>query len=399
MNQWFGNAPDSMFGQMLRQIASRMMTMRLMYVRLTGRLLAVACLMAMSTLQGCMRAPEERAMVDDYLWRLANVLEQEQPDLSSRVFSYPEKRGMTLSVSTHGIDLLDFLSMTGCQLQITAAQKNSGLGRVMMASQQLLYQWQFLQDSESCLPHLARTDPELYRQLQAVVEVKRQELARYAWLALWAGPEMRTYFGATQQWLSEQQQILLPEEDLQLLLKIAGFTRSMQRLAMASEIQNNAQSVGADMSVERYREPLEQVLYRLSQSNRGGEVLTTVSELTRLLNQGTTMLAEGRAKPVCPQGRVTAQAKILHTVFLKFYIGQVQPYLAFVHKAAEGWFEQIAALRGAFDIAEPAAFHVFGQIIDNTRNDGLWQQYKVAVQAHTRAWQAILGDCGLMPGQ
>lgn len=325
-------------------------------------------------------------MVEDYLWRLANVLDQEFESPGIHLHSYPEKRDMRLSLSTHSIDLLDFLSMTGCKLQITAAQKNSGLGRVMMSSQTFLYQWQFLNDSRECLDHLETEDPALYAQLQQVVAVKREELDRYAWLAVWGGPEMRHYYGVTQQWLSEGEAISLAEDDYRLLFTLIEFTQQIKR---------DQESITLD--VNPYREPFELTLARLGQSNIGGKVLTTVSDLTTLLTQGTRMLESAKGR-LCPAGKITPKAKILHTVFLKFYIGNVQPYLAFVHQQAAPWFDQQNELMNGFSLDVPDVFSEFQRKLELTGSGSLWVGYQQAVKAHTLAWQQALGECGLMPG-
>ncbi|WP_284380823.1 DUF3080 family protein [Litoribrevibacter albus] len=349
------------------------------------RLLVFLCLC--SGLLACSQSSQERAVVEDYLWRLSNVLDQPDEAVNAPLISYPEKRGMSLSFSQHSIDLLDFLAMTGCQLQITAAHKNSGLGRVMMSSQSFLYQWQFLEDSDACLAYLESNDPELYRTLARVVEIKRQELAGHAWLAVWAGPEMRNYFGATQQWLSYDQAILLPADDFQLLMKIQEIVRGIQ---MSPEL--------VIPSVAPYRESLEQVLSRISQTNRGGEVLTTLLDLAGMLNQGTRILESGMNGRLCPQGQVTQKAKILHTVFLKFYIGQVQPYMAFVHQQGAEWMNQFHTLLNGLEVQTPEAFASFEYTLNQTSADGSWQRYQRSMKAHTKAWQGLLSECGLMPG-
>lgn len=326
-------------------------------------------------------------MVEDYLWRLSNVLDQEfdLPDRS--VHSYPPKRDMRLPLSEHAIDLLDFLAMTGCQLQVTTAQKNSGLGRVMMTSQVFLYQWQFLNDSTGCLAYLESEDSELFAKLQKVVAIKRSELDRYAWLAIWAGPEMRHYYGATQQWLSEGERISLAEEDFRLLLQLIEFTQQVKRDPHA-----------LSLDVTPFREPLEQALARLGQTNRGGQVLSTLSDLTELLTQGAEMLQRDQGR-LCPTGKATAQAQILHTVFLKFYIGQVQPYLAFVHQQTAPWFDQQNQLLKSFGFERPEMFKLFEAKIDPQHPESIWMRYQKAVKDHTLAWQNILGNCGLMPGR
>ena len=333
-------------------------------------------------------------MLEDYVWRLSNVLGQPFDAEFKDVISYPEKRSLTLAFSEHSVDLLDFLAMTGCRLQITAAERNSVLGRVMPYSQTFLYHWQFIEDSDECLGHLESSDPELQRLLLDAVKAKRAELNQHYWLSLWVGPEMRSYFGATRQWLSPQQQVLLAPEVFQTFTELASFSRDVS--ASTSDQQSE---YSEPMRVADYREPLEVSLGWLSRQNTGGQVMATLSGMTTFLDQGTEMLESDAASTICPQGKVTPDAKILHTVFTKFYIGRVQPYMSFIHQDVGLWYEQQQVLLDTVSFQMPHAFEQFSMAhLDSNQQQGLWQTYQASVRKHTFAWQSVLKGCGLMPG-
>lgn len=351
----------------------------------TKGLLKTLCFTMMScallVVSGCVQEPTEQASVKDYIWRLSNVLDYDYQTPPVNVAAYPRTRDLTLKVSDHSIDLLDFLAMTGCQLQITAGQRNSGLGRVMSNSQSFLYQWRFIQESGACLAYLKDEDPTLYQTLAAVVEVKKAELSRYAWLALWGGPELKQYFGVSQQWLSPQQPLALTPDTYNIVLDVI------------------AMDANALKDVALYETAFEEALYEFQLRNTGGQWLATLAGLTQYLQLGTAMLTSETGQRLCPKGKVTPKAKILKTVFDKFYIGQVQPYLSFVHRNSETWWQQQTAMLEVFTFKGPEAFEQFvSKYLNQDRDDGLWQRYERAQRSHVVAWQSVLRQCGLMPG-
>jgi len=367
---------------------------------MTGSLVRISfSILMLFSLLGCDQTSEQQNMVEDYVWRLSNVLDQPFELDSVEVISYPDKRFLTLEFTNHSVDLLDFLAMTGCRLQITAAERNSVLGRVMPYSQAFLYHWQFIEDSDECLDHLQNTDPELHQLLLNAARAKREELSRHYWLSVWVGPEMRSYFGATQQWLSLQQQVLLAPEVFQTFSTLAMFSRDISSRDISESIQHEQGKLDQSLRVANFREPLETSFGWLSRQSTGGQVLATLAGMTRLLNQGTNMLESDAAARICPMGQVTPDARILHTVFTKFYIGRVQPYMSFLHQEVGLWYEQQQILLETVSFDMPQAFEQFVMMnLDSNYQQGLWQSYQTAVRKHTIAWQSILKECGLMPG-
>ena len=48
----------------------------------------------------------------------------------------------------------------------------------------------------------------------------------------------------------------------------------------------------------------------------------------------------------------------------------------------------------------PAAMQIWQQqVVSLDTPDSLWRQWEQASQRHTKAWQDILSQCGMMPGQ
>ena len=105
------------------------------------------------------------------------------------------------------------------------------------------------------------------------------------------------------------------------------------------------------------------------------------------------------SRPLCYRGRATPEARIFDNVFRKFYVGQVQPYLARAHRQARDWLTPVNRLAGQQAASMTPGFRAYFDAQLSVSADGaLWASYQRAHRRHTRAWQALLSQCGLMPG-
>ena len=96
-------------------------------------------------LAGCGQSDSGLAHLNEYLSRLSTVTgtalaSQALPrfDLAPPL---PDKAG---PASNQQIDLIDFLSLTGCSLQVNLGRRNTQLGRTASPSQRLLLDLEFL---------------------------------------------------------------------------------------------------------------------------------------------------------------------------------------------------------------------------------------------------------------
>ncbi len=104
------------------------------------------------------------------------------------------------------------------------------------------------------------------------------------------------------------------------------------------------------------------------------------------------------AGQLCPMGRKTTRGEYLHNVFVKFYAGEVQPYVGALHRQSAPLLAALEALWKVQTVAPPTAFFAFyDRWLSPATADGLWQSFDRAVKEHTRAWQSVLSQCGLMP--
>ena len=88
-------------------------------------------------LSGC-GPPQAEDVLYDYSERVHNALELDAPsDYQHSLPTYPRRRDLRLEQSDLRIGLLDLVSLDRCGLEKLVAERNSALGKVMPASQQL----------------------------------------------------------------------------------------------------------------------------------------------------------------------------------------------------------------------------------------------------------------------
>ena len=103
---------------------------------------------------------------------------------------------------------------------------------------------------------------------------------------------------------------------------------------------------------------------------------------------------------MCYNKRATPKARILDTVFRKYYVDRVQPYLARVHRQARDWLELINRLAKAQEAQMTTAFAAYFETqLSIEAESAIWSRYQRALARHTEAWQTMLAQCGLMPGK
>lgn len=104
------------------------MFVRLMFLSL---LLVLGC-------AACEPLSPAEELLDDYLTRLARVLDTDKPDMVRQPLPrLPPHSTLTQTIAPLKIDLLDYWALRECGLTIILSERNSVLGRVMLPSQHL----------------------------------------------------------------------------------------------------------------------------------------------------------------------------------------------------------------------------------------------------------------------
>ncbi|WP_372865993.1 DUF3080 family protein [Pseudomonas sp.] len=341
-------------------------------------------LLTLLILSACQPTDDGLALQADYLQRLSNVVEGEAVVVFDKVqltrYRLPPRRERVVEIPEVRIGLLDLLiDVRRCPtLQQQISLRNSILGKQLVPSSRLGYEGDLLRAIDACLLRLAdEQDAQLRGTLSSLALEKRAQLPSVFWNALNASQEVERYLRFADQALPTA-----PGEDNAALAALA------QLATMANALPQTLPPPTAE---------LDPLFFALHASPQGGQLISSLVSLTHTLNEGSRLLEERqRQRPICPQGRATPRGRILQNIFVKYYAGGMQPYLAQVYQRGQTWSSSLRQLSATAEV--PAATRNY---LLNLAGPGqsLWVDFQAATSRHVRAWQDSLKSCGLAPGQ
>jgi hypothetical protein len=277
------------------------------------------------------------------------------------------------------INLLDFLKLSSCDLQRHIGQRNSSLGLFLEPSQRLIYEYKFIDLGDICLQTLA-VDSELYNLLEEALIVKREQLAIVRWNAVFASDEFSVLFSLSTEPLNVEEVMLEPNELYAALDDIYQYANASV-MSTADEFA------------------LEQAFSVVVSSKRLGQIRHSL-QLSRLFLAEADKLLTSRlsTRPLCFNERPNQKFDIVQTVFLKYYINEIQPYIAKLHQQSEPILKRIERLRNQLnsDQRMSLAFDDFWSGVF-VSEDSEWQLFNAAIKQHTINWQHLLTQCGRLP--
>jgi hypothetical protein len=323
------------------------------------------------------------SMLDEYVKRVGRVLEVElrlspvpiAPEL-------PRRRDRLRPIPELNVRMLDFLGLYGCELQHVIGERNSSLGRVMHPGSRLEYELRFIRAADDCIAELARES--LIERMEEVVTFKRATLSDVAWNAVWGGREVEHLF-------TRSRGRLAIGVDRNALAEMASELRAMEtavRRITAGELEVDVKGLDSV-----YREWLRQPLM--------GQLIASAILVTTRLDDAATMI-EMRlgSAPLCQKRMRNRRADIMLSMFRSVYAEHVQPYLADVQRARRDLLPPLQALAEIPGGGTEPVFHAYLQlVIADGSEGGWWAAFDNAVQRHTRAWQDLLDQCGMLPGR
>lgn len=329
-----------------------------------------------------------QGMLQDYLTRVENATGIDSPPTEQIALqTYPTHRTRTLPIEDIRVGFFSYLKLYNCDLFNLVSERNSVMGRVMPISQKLVYEIKFLQGAEKCYRKLAE-QAETYKgflgDFAETIQIKRQNLPSVFWNATFDSPEMQKAF-------SLAVQPLHPDED------DTPYTHSRQAIDYFHRV--GAQLEHPVFTIDKSE--LEGQYFSLQLHQYGGRLLTSIAQLTAYLNRIAHSLETAiNDRPLCYQQKPNQKARILETIFLKYYAGRVVPYLSQVHQQGQDWLGAINQLIAIQKVQVPQAFADYrAQMLSLDAEGSLWRAFENATHRHTKAWQQLLGQCGLMPGQ
>lgn len=346
-------------------------------------------LLLLSLLVGGCSPPGPEAMLRDYATRVGNAIEQDvELTLTLELPAYPPRRQRLLPVREVREGLLEVLDLRRCGLLELIGERNSSLGVQALPSQRLLYETRFLPPLNACLNRLRDEQPgdpdsrELLARLEQIARIKRTNYPHVLANALFNADHISQHFARGGQPATAEQ-----------LEQVGQLLPHLQRFAQLARL-----SARPDWQAPDWIDDLEQSYEAFYRSDFGRRWLPALVLLTQTLEQ-TAAAIEARLarRPLCFNRRPTPQAQIVRNVFQRYYAGALQPWMSAVHRSGERWRSHWQPLLDTLPATE-ATRRYFNRLFAE-HPDSLWQRYQQARQRHTRAWQRLLDQCGMLPGR
>lgn len=320
---------------------------------------------------GCTR-PGPEAAFDTYLDRLARPLDVTPPRFErAAIARLPRRAELRIDLPNTSLDTLDFLALTGCEVQITIGKRNSSLGRMASASQRLLLDLEYLRLAPACIEHMAgQGNTELANLLREAHRLKRQQLPARIFLATLAGPEFRSFWRPPS-----------------ALGDYPATTSSAVITALEAIAADSRRWLAGDYSADNLQFELH-----LSEVNKGdgGKLLRALAMQASWLATADGMLAERASEgPLCTPRIRPAAADIVPNVVRKFFVGAIQPWSAAVDRRQFQLLPPVRALESALAGALPDSYRRWRE-----QRDTAMERWSEAPRHHVTAVQALLAPCG-----
>lgn len=339
-------------------------------------------------LSSCDQRQGLESLLDNYHYRLSNVFEFEHSDHlavmnENALPLYPSRRQLHQPLSPISVNLLEFLRLSRCDLQRLIGERNSSLGKFMPDSQMLIYHLRFISLAQACRDTLLAVDNHSLAQAVADArQTKIDDLPKVRWNASLASEEFQQLFSHAAQPLTLQESAQDTAALTQALRHLQQFLliNGEDTLPSFRNLENQYAVVGSD-----------KFMGRLLRSQ-----LMLITALTALSDQ---IEQADKHQPLCPAGRLTPRGKVMQQVFLRFYIGEIQPYISGVYRQSRDLKQVMEDYLLLWPDHNNQAFSAYWlRAWSDEHPQSIWQQYGRAVSRHTQLWQQQLQACGLRPG-
>jgi hypothetical protein len=332
-----------------------------------GRL---ACLFAVLVLTGCAQENPNSAF-ERYLDRLSGALSVEvAPTVSPSIAALPAARDLQLDIIGSDIDVLDFLTLSGCELQVTIGKRNSSLGRLARDSQRLLLELEYLRLAPTCIAYQREQgELALAETLEEAWAMKQKQLPALIFNATLGGEEYRQF------WKAPAQPGNYPANTSSAVISSLQAVNDHTRRWLTGDFSAN--------NLE-----FELLLSDITAGD-GGALRQALAAQASALQAANLMLDRRMLRgPLCTPPLRPAAADILNNVIRKFFIAGTQPRAAQLNRRYHELLPPVANLEQMLSGALPPAYKAWQQ-----QRDEALAQWVLAPREHVSQLQALQQSC------
>ena len=323
------------------------------------------------TLAGCGSGGPDEAY-QQYLARLSRTLAVSPVNAAiPTAIRLPAPRDMHLELQSGNLDVLDFLAISGCAVQINIGRRNSSLGRLARDSQRLLLDLEYLRLAPPCIDYQReRGEPALADTLEQAWSLKHRQLRAAIYNATLGSSEYRAFW----------KQPHYPAADYPAMTSSTVVT-SLE--AINSQVRR---WLAGDFSADNTE---FEILLGAVATGDGGNLMQALAVQAAALEAANRILAERmRRGPLCGPVLRPAAADILTEVVKKYFIAAIQPRAAELNRRYHDLLPPMAALEDMLVDALPVDYRSW-----RTLRDRELAEWTMAPRRHVDHLQAIARPC------
>ncbi|GEA50971.1 hypothetical protein VIN01S_17750 [Vibrio inusitatus NBRC 102082] len=318
-------------------------------------------------LLGCDQAPNVENRFENYLNRLANVQQKNAIEVVIPTPDYPRKRELFQQTSRQTVGVVDALQLSKCNLMELVAQRNTVLGKVQDQFRNLEYEIALLSGLKSCLD-TNKLSATLNEDLQNIYSIKWQELPLHITNTLYSSDAFYANLFSTDWYTKETNQGLYSLQNV------------LQQLSMLDALYHKGE-LPSYFDILSFQEEIEKY-------DQLGRISHSLQSATVYLQATTQQLQQYDNIIFCGNNRDTTKYRRLKNVFHKYYIGEIQPYLA--------------DLNSAYHTLSPHIEILYTVNLDNQYHhpvQSAYNKYTQATISHAQYWMILFKRCGDQVGQ
>lgn len=352
--------------------------------RSRGAVVWLSGLLWLIVLGGC--SPAAEGIFEDYHSRLTRLLPLPAPAINpiATLPALPAVREVLQQLPDLRLDLLDLVAIRHCGLQQLVASRNSSLGKVMTAANQLGYELALLQQLSPCLQH-PELSPQLQQQLQQMYQQKQQALPLALSNLLLTDATLRQQLQGSQRSLSPGA-ASLSSDTLQALQQLQILQQQViTQSGAGATVASTTHPIEPPATTSWHTERINQALALLYQGQLLADLQYSVRYSNHQLQALNQQLMAVDLHQWCGKARHNGQVDILLTVFRQIYLGRVQPYLAELDSINHQLMPTLTALY---------QYSPFQQVISARFNQPA-AELRHQLKTHVRWWQQLQQQCQL----
>ena len=334
--------------------------------RLKKPLILVLLSLSLVNVSGC----SKKSYFETYIERLERLLgERIQSPTKLTSVLLPRHVVADKKPSVTSIDLLDFLALSPCELQLIVARRNSALGKVALESQNLINDVLFLNAAEQCVDRLDSNEKALREKIREAILEKKSNLSNTVARATLGGPEYR------EMWSRSVGDLFFDSEGIQAL----AYIRDKSENWLKGKYQIDGLELEGNLSILR-ASPLADYMGQVLRNNY------YLSRLTILIGE------EYRRGGFCKDGVSTEKGVILKNIVETYFAQASAKEINIATRGLSAFLVEIQKLN-----------QLLSDVLSNEYKDFFSHQFSVVVQSkkilreHTAVLEPVIFGCPSQP--